>query len=576
MRNLSIIASAIALTTASAFAQSALVPPAAVGPFNGTSAFYFTPGGISRFQMIYDSSTLTSQGILQPISINAVKIRYGGVAPPLPVVTYPNVSVFLQNSAVDWSLQSTTYAANRTVAFPTTPNFVGSVTSGVTTTANGDFYVNVPLAVPFSYDPTSGVDLLVEFEINGAPTPVPAAGLSTGCAATGLTDLCAVKRSTTSVTAVTGANSAFKPIIEIDYTPAPNAGVATPIGTGCIKKYTSMYELFAAPANFDLQSSALTFLSLGGLGYAVNRTGAFLPIGSVQATPTVLALGDDTEVNYPFTVGSFPGWTGIQVCSNGYVAKASGNSLTAAPSVNTAMGNPQEAFYCQLDLDPITPGLGSGTIQVEESATVTTVTWDNVTNWNNAAAPGAAPCTFQFQLYPSGDVTLAFGPNFTTFNPNGGVLVGYSPGGPSQAPPSTDISALGAGAILLEVADTFPLALASLNRPVVNTTWNLEVNTIPNPTPAQVGVEIYGFSDPGFNDLFFIGAPGCPLRANLDILNPFVHFAPATTHNYSLAVPNAPTLIGVTFFLQAAMLDPSYNAFGAITSNGISGLIGSI
>ena len=574
MRNLSILASAIALTSVSALCQTALIPPAVTGPFNGTSAFYFTPGGVFRFQAIYDSTTLTSQGILQPISINSVRVRYGGVAPPLPVVTYPNVSVFVQNSAVDWAAQSTTYSANRTVAFPTTPNFVGPVTSGVTTTPNGDFYVDIPLATPFSYDPTLGVDLLIEFESNGAPTPVPPAGLSTGCAATGVTDLCAVKRSTASITSLTGANSAFKPIIELGYVPAPNAGIATPIGAGCISKYTSMYEFFAAPVNFDLQNSALTFLSLGGPGYAVNRTGAWLPIGSIQATPTVLALGDDTTIAYPFTVGSFPGTTGLEVCSNAYVALAAGNTLVAAPSIPSTMAAPQTAWYCQMDLDPITPGLGAGTIQVEESAAVTTVTWNGVTNWNSGT--GAAPCDIQFQFYATGDVTIAFGPNFTTFNPNGGVLVGYSPGGPSLIPSNTDISALGLGTILLEAADTFPLKLASLNRPVINTTWNLEVQTIPNPVPAQVGVEIYGFSDPMINDLFFIGAPGCGLRANLDILNPFVHFAPATTHAYSLPVPNTPSLVGTTFFLQSAMLDASYNAFGAITSNALSGLIGSI
>lgn len=576
MRNLSILASAIALTSAAALAQSIQLPGATQISGFGTSANYWR-ASVFKFQMIYDSTLFTSQGVLQPISINQVTFQVAGATQASVAVTYPSMNVFLQPAAVDYLAQSTTYAANRTIAAPT-PNFAGSVTTIGGLVAQGDQFITFPLTTPLSYDPTLGVDLLIEVECAAIPTPATGNTAWTTYNGTGAPpagNLCNVMRSPTSNTATAGAFSAFVPIVNLGYSPAPNAGIATPIGTGCIKKYTSMYEFFASPANFDLQNSALSFLSLGGFGYAVNRTGAFLPIGSVQATPTVLALGDDTEINYPFTVGSFPGWTGIQVCSNGYVAKAAGNSLTAAPSALTAINNnPQDAFYCQLDLDPQAPGLGSGTIQVEESASVTTVTWDNVTNWNSGT--GAAPCTFQFQLYPSGDVTIAFGPNFTTFQPNGGVLVGYSPGGANLVPPSVDISAIGAGAIVLEAVDTFPLALASLNRPVINTTWNLEVNTIPNPAPAQVGVEIYGFSDPGINDLFFIGAPLCGLRANLDILNPFVHFAPATTHAYSLAVPNAPTLIGVTFFLQAAMLDPSYNGFGAITSNGISGLIGSI
>jgi len=566
MKNLSILFGAVALAAASAAAQTVLVPSSTQGPFAGTSGNYFTAAGINRFQMIYDTSNLTSQGISAPINITNVQFLYGGGTTATNIVTFPSVTVYLQQSAVDWASQSTTYAANRTVAFPTAPNYSGAIT-----TQAGTYYVDIPLTTPFAYDPTAGVDLLIEVELNGAPTP--ALGNTQACtySATPPANSCNVKRSVGSLTATVGANSAFVPIVNLAYGPVPGAASAQAIGQGCISRYASMYEFFASPANFDLQNSAITYIPSGG-GYVAVASGSWLPIGSVQATPTVLALGDDTTINYPFTVGSFPGWTGIEVCSNGYVAKATGNTLTAAPNVNTFLSAPQDAFYCQLDLDPQAPGLGAGTIQVEESAGVTTITWNGVTNWNSGT--GAAPCDIQFQLYPSGQVTLVFGANFTTFQPNGGVLVGYSPGGASLDPGSRDLSTLGANSAFLEPADVFPMTLAASNRPVFGTNWTLDVSNID--ATSAIGIDIFGVSDPGLNDLFFLGLPGCGLRAALDSTSAW--FVTGSTHSYSIAIPaGQPALQGFSLYSTSATLQAiPQNAFGGMTANGVVGTLGSI
>ena len=565
MNKLTLLASAIALTTATAMAQSVLVPSAALGPFAGTSGNYFTAGGINRFQMVYDTANFTSQGVIAPVSITSVQFLYGGGTTATNIVTFPSVSVYLQPAAVDFAVQSTTYSANRTIDPLPTANYAGPVT-----TQAGTYYVDIPLTTPISFDPSAGVDLLIEVEVNGAPSP--ALGNTQACtySAAPPANSCNVKRSVGSLTALTGANSAFVPIVNLVYTPAPNAASYASLGAGCIAKYASLYELFAAPANFDLQNSALTFLSASG-GYVAVRSGSWIPVGSIQAVPTVLSLGDDATVNYPFTVGSFPGWTGIEVCSNGYVAPAIGNTLTAAPNVNTFLNSPNPAFGCQLDLDPQAPGLGAGTIQVEESAGVTTVTWNGVTNWNSGT--GAAPCDIQIQLYPSGDVTLAFGANFTTFNPNGGVLVGYSPGGPSRDPGNRDISALTAG-VFLEPADVLPMELAATNRPVFGTNWNLTTSNID--ATSVLGVDVFGVTDPGINDLFFLGAPGCGLRASLDVVNAW--FVTGPTHSYSFSVPaGQPALQGFNLYTTTATLQvPGQNAFGWMTSNGIQGTLGSI
>jgi hypothetical protein len=70
--------------------------------------------------------------------------------------------------------------------------------------------------------------------------------------------------------------------------------------------------------------------------------------------------------------------------------------------------------------------------------------------------------------------------------------------------------------------------------------------------------------------------PGCELRANLDlVLGPW--FPTGSTYAYNLAIPATPAaLIGSKLFTQAATFsNPAVNTFGAITSNGIEGTLGS-
>lgn len=346
-------------------------------------------------------------------------------------------------------------------------------------------------------------------------------------------------------------------------TPATN----TVTGLGCVRGFTSFYESFAAPANFDLGGSAITMIPGGG-GYTVTTGGTFLPIGSVQATPTALALGDDAGIAVPFTTGSFQGpagpWTGVYVISNGAVCQAAGNILTVPVSSTVMLAAPQTAFYTTADFDPI-GGTGAGTIWYEESASVVSVTWDNVASWNN---PGSTN-TFQMQLYPSGVVTIVW-TALAAVGSNGGVLVGYSPAGASADPGNTDISALGAGSIVLPATDTLPLTLAATSRAVTGGNWGLNVTNIP--VTGVLGIDIFGVADPAVNDLGFLGMPGCGLRATLDSLNAYI---PAgTSHAYGLAIPAVPALVGQNFHTTSAMFVPGVNAFGAITSNGITATIG--
>jgi hypothetical protein len=354
-------------------------------------------------------------------------------------------------------------------------------------------------------------------------------------------------------------------------TPATNQT----LGLGCIRAFTSFYEMFGAPASFDLAGNALTMTPAGG-GYVVAAGGAFLPVGSVQPVPTALALGDDAGIAQPFTVASFPGpngpWTGVWVISNGCVSDIAGNTTVAAPSPLTMLAAPNPGFYTQGDWDPMAPGTGAGTIWFEESASVVSVTWDNVQSWNN---PGSQN-KFQIQLHSSGAVVIAW-VAMAAVGSNGGVLVGYSPGGASANPGSTDLSTtiFPAGNIVLTATDGPPaLALAGTSRPVTGTNWGLDVTNIP--ATGTVGIEILGLADPGINDLGFLGAPGCGLRSTLDALN--VWLVAGASHAYSLPIPASPGLIGFQVFSTAAVLVPGVNPLlgGTITANGIKGTVGDV
>src|SRR6185295_6754024 len=121
-------------------------------------------------------------------------------------------------------------------------------------------------------------------------------------------------------------------------------------------------------ASFDLGSTAMTMLPNGSGGYVVINAGSLLPVGST-ATPVQLGLGDDTEVTQAFTVGSFPGTTGLTICSNGYVSFATGNGTSFTPSSAAMLSAPQTGFYSWHDFNPSI--VAGGKVKYEESASAT-------------------------------------------------------------------------------------------------------------------------------------------------------------------------------------------------------------
>ncbi|HEX5051878.1 MAG TPA: hypothetical protein VFZ65_08915 [Planctomycetota bacterium] len=338
-----------------------------------------------------------------------------------------------------------------------------------------------------------------------------------------------------------------------------NCASTTALGAGCGPSTAgSFYENFATSAAFDLASTAITVTVAGGTR-VVTPGGTYNAVGSL-GTPTALVLTDDSQVA--------AGTLGLTVGSNGWVAFGAGNNNAFTPSNVTMLANPAAAYYSWHDLNPTI--VGSGLVQYEEAGTLAQVTYDGVWDFGGTSAANANFIQFQIDA-ATGSCVIAWGATSTLGN---GRLVGYSPAGASMDPGGIDISAtLIGGPIVLPATDIGPLALAATSSPVLGTSWNLKVSSIP---PSTVfGVNLFGVSDPGILDLFFLGMPMCQLRSSLDVIQgPW--FPGGNTYNYSFPVPSTPlSLLGFQLYTQAATFGvPPVNAFGAITSGGVKGTVG--
>jgi hypothetical protein len=569
MHALSTCLAALAFTSGTLLAQSLVVPAGATNAQIGTTPNIW-PANTVRVQCFYDSSHFTSQlALAVPITIDRLEFRLANAA-ATNIVVYGSVHAYLSYSAVDYTTPSTTFANNRTVPMPTTPNYNGPVTTlAVSGSSPNDYFVDLPLQVPFTYDPTIGQDLLLELVVWSAPTPN--VGNSTSSASVVATHMCNSIRRFGSTTDSTGTQSAFPPIVRLGYTPVAGAAFNATLGQGCYRRYRSFYELFASSAN-DLTGHTVTMTQNGAGGYDVGTA----PGASVTAPTTAgLGLGDDevsVAVPLPFTF-HYPGGSTNQI-----FVDANGNVLLGATGPSTNAGNlanllNSPAPRLAAALTDLLPDGATNVANVHAEVDPGNPGAFLIT-WNNVPCFGAVtPSRFQIALIDNGtdDVvqyryeTLVN--DATTFG--GQCLTGFSLGNGAFDPGSSDLTA----GMLSTIVDTAPVAVVALTRPVIDSPWNMRTTGIP-PT-GVIGVDIFGLADPGVDDLFFVGLPGCGLRSTLDIQNPWL--VTGATHNYGLVLPNEPSWNGLIFYTTSAVFTvPPANDFGAMTGNGIAGVLGTL
>lgn len=328
------------------------------------------------------------------------------------------------------------------------------------------------------------------------------------------------------------------------------------VGNGCVDCAASFYE----SPGFDLANQKIKLTYSGG-AYSVGvSTNSFVaPVGGD------LNLTDDSQTTYalPFTL-NYPGGstTLLRICSNGFISPGASNGTDYTPSVSAFLsGNPRWAVVWR-DLQPS----GANDVYAHTAGGVVYVTWLNVSNY---PATSPAPNTFQAQFYSNGDVHLIY----QSMSVSGNNLVGWTPGGGAQDPGSRDISADAATGFTVCGTDSLGIAMTVSNRPVLNTSIDFQLTSLPastvggimvlSPTSIPAGIDLTGLLD----------MSGCYAYLLPDILSS-LFLASAPSYNWPFLVPNAPSLVGQTTMVQALMIAPGFTGSGFLTSNGVELLYG--
>ncbi|MEO6597972.1 MAG: hypothetical protein ABIP94_24780 [Planctomycetota bacterium] len=466
---------------------------------------------------------------------------------------------------------SNTYVGNDTNAAAWTLGGSGPAT------AAGPNQPTVCVLTPFSLPPGNYGFAVTQIGlgpnyITGNGTVAPGSGTNQTFSVAEMTMLCGASAGGPPGTAICCQPRVFNGSLYFFVSGSGTVATRTPYGTGCYRRMASYYEFFSTSAAFDLSNSGISMVPSGS-DYVV------LPGITTWVAPTAaattLALTDDSQVAvtlaspFPHAGGTT---TSLMVCSNGFVSVATGNGTTFTPAVATMLNAQQTGWWNWHDYNPTLAG--GGQVKYEQVGNVSYITWDGV--WDFSGTTAANANTFQFQFdRTSGAVHLLF----QTMSALGNArLVGYSPGGPSLDPGNVDLSVVLPNAITLSSADLNPLTLTASARPLIGTTINL---VTANQIGTNVGVNFLSLGQipaPGF-DLGVIGAPGCPalIDLNQSLGNVISNLGlPGTSLSVVIPIPNQNGLIGAQVFTQSVWLAATANAFGALTSNGITLVLGNL
>lgn len=613
MRNLHLPLIALTAISTGLLAQTVTVSPAAN---NGTSGNIWR-AGTNRVQAFYDSTTFTSQGVNGPIVITALQ-WYVGNGAVSAAVTYPSVDVFLDEATVDYSAPNITFAANR--ADPASPaNFSGSVTTTAQPASTpGLALCSVTLTTPFVYVPQSGQDLIIELVINTAPAPLTGTTLMTTFS---LGHFANTVRAVGAPAAVSGAISAFAPVVEVTYnTSITNTAQSLSIGQGCYNRPHSFYESWADPnrsatvgLDIDPNTSGGTIngfnmLNLGdnyivqqnnvmGLDVTPGSGPTTVTLNNTAPTATDSAATNPADDCYwtqplPFSFvypGNPGGTTQIHVSSNGTIwlqAPPPAGSLyafdqAAAANFTGFVSRPAIAPNW-MDMEPadgvtLLGGLGNVIVDTD-GATFYSITWDGCREWLDPAFPGGNPTvlsTCQLVLTNAGTVKVRYGAGGCNHH-DCSRLVGFSYGdgvdggvGPSPRQ-NPDLSVATAGPGYLSGDGARNALLYSTYRPKVGKPVELKTTNFDVQSVFNIAV-ISASPLPGV-DLGIFNMPGC----NAYVLLPELvsDFQPVSTTVTWAVTPSIPlAFAGATVYAQSVQLLSGIpvprNAANIVVSNGL-------
>ena len=300
---------------------------------------------------------------------------------------------------------------------------------------------------------------------------------------------------------------------------------------------------------------------------------------------TNLNIPQSGQVNvplmFPFTM---PGGTvvnSIEVRADGHILE--GGSAETFMQFRETVGEFENKLTAQIAplwdsvLSPQNATNGGGVL-VNSTATVCTISWVNVPE---AAMQGSN--TFQCQLFADGTIVFHY-LDIDILNGQTDAIIGVSPGSGVASGPEVDLSAGGnSGSLIYEQFTGSVFGSPPLSGDEIDlgffTKDQLTV-TAPAVIDEMVGLSVGTANDPRFLDLFLFGFPApapldltssgipCDFLIGLVFVSAVV---PAGTE-VGFTLPNDPGLVGLNFFVQAALVDGG----GISLTNGLDVTIGDV
>jgi hypothetical protein len=593
MRKLASILSLAALASTLP-AQQLLVPDSQNFANSGTTtAAWPTSAAGGRVQWCYDTTHWTNAGITAPVTINRLRFRAADGVRNLGGQVFTGVTVqlgYLNTAAPvlgDYNTMQTTYATNQGVMGPASAPLAITM-AAVSGTVPNDYVVDIDLAAngaAFTYDPTTGVDLLIDFTFP-AGGPVPATNL----VAQGTSSVIGQRgRRCAGSLAGPGALSAFAAIILMDFGPADpgytsrNGAHVESVGAPCGTTAQSFYQLFGTET-FDLRGNpATSFLLVPDNNAAPNFYSVTKGTNAPDLSAKALGAGapntsDDGVVSEtPGWQFNFPGGstTTFSACTNGYVWLGSNTTGDFSPTLAEFLNS--MARFCVMWNDQhagrnTTTHPGSGMYVFTDNqggpgTGRTTITWNQVGVFSNSIA-GYVVNTFQLRLHENGNVEFRYGAMNGWGNASAS-LVGFSRGGTATVlaadPGSRDLSNEVPFSTQPEgAAGSLPLRLTVNSRPVLGLPAGINlIHTISNMPPATT-VQAYILFDwaqqtPGVP--LPLGPANCivsltaPVTWTTSGINPGATFTDAGVLLPTGPIPDAGLWMGAVFYIQGITME---------------------